>query len=78
MEEAEKYRCDVILCNHPRLDGYKKIEYAKERCAHMPNVYVIGEKELKRFCGIYRNMCYERLLELDHENEYDLLSQQSL
>ena len=63
-EEAAKYHCDVTLNNHPSFDGYSKIEYAKNRASHMPNVYVIGEENFQRFCKVFRILCYDKLTEL--------------
>lgn len=64
LDETEKAHCDVIINNHPALDGYDKIAYAQHRYAHMPNVYVIGEANFRKFCNLYRQLCYDKLLEL--------------
>ncbi len=64
LNETKKYRCDVTINNHPTMDGYAKIEYAKQRTSHMPNVYIIGEDEFQNFCKLYRFLCYDRLEEI--------------
>lgn len=64
-EETARAHCDVILNNHPLLDGYEKIAYAQKRASHMPNNYIIGEENFQRFCKVYRIFCYDRLKEID-------------
>ena len=64
LERARREHCDVILCNHPGMDSYSKIEYARTRCSHLPNVYIIGEDGFGRFCTMYRRLCYDKLDEL--------------
>ena len=67
--ETQKAHCDVMLCNHPRLSGFERIEAAKARYAHMSNVFIIGEKAFSRFCGFFRRLCYDRLLEIEQRNK---------
>ena len=61
-EETIKAHCDVAICNHPEFDdGYGKMEYSRNRKAHMPNVYVMGEEGFQKFNSIFRNLCYRKL-----------------
>lgn len=65
LEETAKYHCDVTINNHPTMDnGFIKMEYAKTRTDHMPNPYIIGEEGFRRFCKLYRCMCYDKLLDI--------------
>lgn len=62
-EETEKASCEVQICNHPDFDnGYIKMEYARTRLSHMPNVYVMGKEGFSRFNSVFRNLCYSKLL----------------
>ena len=70
-DQTRRMHCDVILCNHPRLSGFEKIEQARRRYAHMPNDYIIGEAAFQRFCGLYRSFCYDRLLTLADTKRLD-------
>jgi len=69
VEYTTRRNCDVMLCNHPRLGGFEKIEAARLRCSHMPNVFVIGTRAFQKFCGFFRRICYERLIEIAEKME---------
>ena len=65
-KETAKYHCDVPICNHPDFDnGYLKMEYARNRKAHMPNCYCIGESEFQRFNDIFKCLAYGKLRAID-------------
>ncbi len=69
LEETERNHCDVTINNHPAMDSYDKIEYAKHRNSHLPNCYVIGEVGFRKFCQVYRYLCYDKLLFLAQQNK---------
>ena len=71
LDEVAKNHCEVALNNHPSFEGYAKIEYSKNRCAHMPNCYINSEKEILDFYGMFRYLCYNhlRLLAEKYEND---------
>lgn len=69
LEETEKLHCDVTINNHPTMDGYDKIAYARHRTSHMPNIYIIGEDGFRHFCQLYRYLCYDKLLGLAQEQQ---------
>ena len=60
LKETDKSHYDVVICNHPGIDSYAKIEYAKTRKSHLPNAYIIGENEFNDFYKMYRYLCYVR------------------
>lgn len=61
-EETKRAHCDVTICNHPDFDmGYVKMEYARNRKAHMPNVYIIGEDGFQKFNDVFRELCHWKL-----------------
>ena len=65
-KETAKYHCDVPICNHPDFDnGYIKMEYARNRKAHMPNCYCIGEDGFQLFNDIFKNLAYGKLRAID-------------
>lgn len=65
-KETAKYHCDVPICNHPDFDnGYLKMECARNRKAHMPNCYCIGESEFQRFNDIFKCLAYGKLRAID-------------
>ena len=68
-EETKKAHCDVTICNHPDFDmGYTKMEYARNRKSHMPNVYVIGEDEFQKFNDVFKALCYWKLQTIADNN----------
>lgn len=68
-EETKKAHCDVAICNHPDFDmGYVKMEYSRNRKAHMPNAYVMGEDAFQKFNDIFRTLCYGKLLTIAEQN----------
>lgn len=71
-EETMKAHCDVAICNHPEFDdGYGKMEYSRNRKAHMPNAYVMGEEAFQKFNSIFRNLCYWKLNTIADTNGID-------
>lgn len=65
LEEAEKHNVTVALSNHTAFDnGQERIHYARNRLSYMPNIYVIGASAYRRYCQIYRTLCYDRLEQL--------------
>lgn len=61
-EETKRAHCDVPICNHPDFDlGFIKMEYARNRKAHMPNVYITGEDGFQRFNDVFKHLCRWRL-----------------
>ena len=52
---CEKLHADVMLTNHTAFDnGLERIAYSQARMAHLPNIYILGEAGVQRFCEVYR------------------------
>ena len=49
----------------PSDTGYLKMECARNRKAHMPNCYCIGESEFQRFNDIFKCLAYGKLRAID-------------
>jgi metallo-beta-lactamase class B len=41
--------------------GLERISYSKKRMSYMPNIYLIGSEGFRKYCQLFRNLCYERL-----------------
>lgn len=62
MNEATAQKVDVILTNHTAIDnGLERIAYSRKRMSYMPNIYVIGEAGVQKFCQVFQTMSYEML-----------------
>lgn len=62
MEQAENKKVEIALSNHTGLDnGIERIEYSRKRMSYMPNIYLIGQQGFRKYCQLFRNLCYERL-----------------
>ena len=56
-EAAAFYHSDVALTNHTAFDnGIERIAYSRNRMSHMPNIYILGEDGVQRFCDVYRKV----------------------
>jgi metallo-beta-lactamase class B len=65
INRAEDKNVDVALSNHTSLDlGLERIAYSQKRMTYMPNIYLIGREGFRKYCQLFRNLCYERLEEL--------------
>ena len=54
MAAAAGHHCDVALTNHTAFDaGLERIAYSRARLSGLPNIYVLGEKGVQRFCQVY-------------------------
>lgn len=54
MKAAKENHCDVALANHTAFDaGIEKISYSKARLSYLPNIYVLGEEGVQKFCEVY-------------------------
>lgn len=68
MEMAEEKNVDIALSNHTSLDmGLERISYSKKRMSYMPNIYLIGSEGFRKYCQLFRNLCYERLERIGQE-----------
>ena len=57
---AKTMHVDVALSNHTIFDqGIDRINYSKNRCAYMPNIFVLGEDGFERFCEVYKALAVE-------------------
>lgn len=55
MNKAAEYHADVALTNHTAFDsGLERIAYSAERMAHLPNIYILGESGVQKFCEVFR------------------------
>lgn len=62
MEQAENKKVEIALSNHTGLDnGMERIAYSQKRMSYMPNIYLIGQRGFRKYCQLFRNLCYERL-----------------
>lgn len=56
------HHVDAQLNQHPFTEnGLLRLEYAKQRLAHMPNCYVLGEQGCQRYISQYREACYLKI-----------------
>ena len=54
MKAAKENHCDVALANHTVFDaGIERISYSKARLSYLPNIYVLGEEGVQKFCEVY-------------------------
>lgn len=57
MKVAKDNHCDVALVNHTAFDaGIEKIAYSRARMTHLPNIYVLGEDGVQKFCEVFINV----------------------
>ena len=62
IEQTEKYNVEVVFSNHTAFDnGIERIKYSQKRMRYMPNIYVIGQNNVRKYFRIFRNLCYEKL-----------------
>lgn len=62
IEQTEKYNVEVVFSNHTAFDnGIERIRYSQKRMRYMPNIYVIGQNNVRKYFRIFRNLCYEKL-----------------
>ena len=46
--------CDVAVVNHTAFDaGVEKIAYSRARMTYLPNIYVLGEDGVQKFCEVF-------------------------
>lgn len=51
---AADNRCDVALTNHTAFDaGLERIAYSCERLSYLPNIYILGEEGVQKFCEVF-------------------------
>lgn len=68
MDMAERKNVEIALSNHTSLDeGLERIAYSKKRMSYMPNIYLIGRDGFRKYCQLFRNLCYERLSNYDYK-----------
>ncbi len=54
MKACADNHSDVALSTHTAFDcGTERINYSKSRLANLPNIYVLGEEGVQKFCEIY-------------------------
>ena len=54
MKAAKENHCDVALTNHTAFDaGIERISYSKARLSYLPNIYILGEDGVQKFCEVY-------------------------
>ncbi|GAA0075847.1 hypothetical protein UT300005_02250 [Clostridium sp. CTA-5] len=62
MEQCENKNVEIALSNHTGLDnGMERIAYSQKRMSYMPNIYLIGQSGFRKYCQLFRNLCYEKL-----------------
>lgn len=62
IEQKEKHNVEVVLSNHTAFDnGIERIKYSQKRMSYMPNIYVIGQHNVRKYFQVFRNLCYEKL-----------------
>jgi len=62
---TDEFGVDVAIGNHPIIDnGFERMEMARNRLSHMPNPYILGKEGFRNYTQLFRDMCYERLLEM--------------
>lgn len=51
---AAEQHCDVALTNHTAFDsGLERIAYSRARMSYMPNIYILGEDGVRKFCEVF-------------------------
>lgn len=51
---AAEHHCDVALSKHTAFDnGIERITYSQSRLAYLPNIYILGEEGVQKFCEVY-------------------------
>lgn len=56
-QAAADYHAEVALTNHTAFDsGLTRIAYSQSRMKHLPNIYLLGERGVQRFCEVYRKV----------------------
>lgn len=54
MRAAADNHCDVALTNHTAFDaGLERISYSRSRLSYLPNIYVLGEEGVQKYCEVY-------------------------
>ncbi|MDD3184087.1 MAG: MBL fold metallo-hydrolase [Anaerostipes sp.] len=54
MKIVAKANCDVALTNHTTFDiGLERILYSQSRLSYMPNIYILGEEGVQKFCNVF-------------------------
>ncbi len=54
MKAAKDEHCDVALVNHTAFDmGVERIAYSRARMTYLPNIYVLGEDGVQKFCEVF-------------------------
>lgn len=54
MKAVKDNYCDVALTNHTAFDaGIERIEYSRVRMSYLPNIYVVGEDGVQKFCEVF-------------------------
>lgn len=62
IEQTEDYNVEVVFSNHTAFDnGMERIKYSQKRMRYMPNIYVIGQNNVRKYFQVFRNLCYEKL-----------------
>ena len=57
MNVAADAHCDVALTNHTAFDiGLERIAYSRARLSYMPNIYILGEAGVQKFCEVFLNV----------------------
>ena len=57
MKAAKENHCDVALVNHTAFDtGIERIAYSRARMSYLPNIYVLGEDSVQKFCEVFINV----------------------
>ena len=54
IKAVKENHCDVALVNHTAFDaGIEKIAYSRARMSYLPNIYVLGESGVQKFCEVF-------------------------
>ena len=57
MNAAADAHCDVALTNHTAFNlGLERIAYSRARLSYMPNIYILGEAGVQKFCKVFLNV----------------------
>ncbi len=57
MKASAEHHCDVALTNHTAFDvGLERISYSRSRLSYLPNIYILGEEGVQKFCEVYLNV----------------------
>lgn len=53
-DAAAEQHCDVALTNHTAFDiGLERISYSLSKPSYMPNIYILGEDGVQKFCKVF-------------------------